>query len=523
MRVPLADQVGDPPGEHPGLARAGAGDDQHRRALVQHRLALRRVQALQQLVAVRAAGVVARPRVPAPAVVVADGGAEVGAVLMTPPPTTCRPTTDVRRRAGSRRPAYADAHVVAGGSRWARVVRHAALAVAAVQGATLLALVAVDLYRKRGRRPVDFPRVPPRSITAGGSEVTVYTYGEDLYRDMLDAIAQARSRVFFETFIWKGDAIGQAFKDALIAAADRGVKVYVVYDHFANLVVPPQLLHVPPQRRRPPAPARSRSPFRPLRNSGRDHRKILVVDDAVALRRRLQHRQPLRHRLARHPRPAHRRRRLGPAERLHRLLEPLRLAAAAPALPDLGGHTWHPDIRVHRNIPRNLVYPIRAMYLEAIDRASHHIYLTHAYLIPDADMLARARPRRPARGGRADHHPGRSPTTSSPTGCPAGSTARCCAAGSGCSSTRTRWCTRRPRPSTASGRPSAPPTSTGSACTATTRSTSRSTTRPSRGSWRTIFEVDSSNTVELTWDDWQRRHALVKFSETVLTPFRPLL
>ena len=35
-----------------------------------------------------------------------------------------------------------------------------------------------------------------------------------------------------------------------------------------------------------------------------------------------------------------------------------------------------------------MVYPIRGMYLEAIDRASHHIYLTHAYLIPDTDMLS---------------------------------------------------------------------------------------------------------------------------------------
>ena len=49
------------------------------------------------------------------------------------------------------------------------------------------------------------PTVRPASVTAGGSEVTVYSYGEDLYRDMLDAIAQAKSRVFFETFIWKGD------------------------------------------------------------------------------------------------------------------------------------------------------------------------------------------------------------------------------------------------------------------------------------------------------------------------------
>ena len=57
------------------------------------------------------------------------------------------------------------------------------------------------------------------------------------------------------------------------------------------------------------------------------------------------------------------------------------------ALPDTGSLTWQPYIRIHRNMPRMMVYPIRGMYLEAIDRASHHIYLTHAYLIPDEDML----------------------------------------------------------------------------------------------------------------------------------------
>ena len=110
------------------------------------------------------------------------------------------------------------------------VVTNAVLAVAAVQGATLLALMAIDQRRKRNRPAAVFPRVPPRSVTAGGSEVTVYTYGEDLYYDMLGAIRQARSEVFFETFIWKSDAIGQSFKRALIEAAERGVQVYVVYD-----------------------------------------------------------------------------------------------------------------------------------------------------------------------------------------------------------------------------------------------------------------------------------------------------
>jgi cardiolipin synthase len=38
-----------------------------------------------------------------------------------------------------------------------------------------------------------------------------------------------------------------------------------------------------------------------------------------------------------------------------------------------------------------------------------------------------------------------------------------------------------------------------------------------------IFATDSSNTKELTLPGWRRRHYMVKFSETVLSPLRPLL
>jgi cardiolipin synthase len=34
------------------------------------------------------------------------------------------------------------------------------------------------------------------------------------------------------------------------------------------------------------------------------------------------------------------------------------------------------------------IFPIRAMYLEAIDRANEHVYLTHAYFVPDRAMRA---------------------------------------------------------------------------------------------------------------------------------------
>ena len=55
--------------------------------------------------------------------------------------------------------------------------------------------------------------------------MTTYTFGQDLYDDMLAAIEGAQKQVLFETYIWKGDAVGQRFKKALIDAADRGVEV----------------------------------------------------------------------------------------------------------------------------------------------------------------------------------------------------------------------------------------------------------------------------------------------------------
>ena len=48
LHVALGQQVGDAVGEHPGLARAGAGDDQQRAALVDDRRALLRVEPVEQ-------------------------------------------------------------------------------------------------------------------------------------------------------------------------------------------------------------------------------------------------------------------------------------------------------------------------------------------------------------------------------------------------------------------------------------------------------------------------------------------
>lgn len=400
------------------------------------------------------------------------------------------------------------------------LVRRSLLAVGAVQTATIAGLVALDYSRKRLRVPTVFPRVPPRSLTAGSSEVTVYTYGADLYPDMLDAIQQAEERIFFETFIWKADAVGTAFKTALADAADRGVAVYVVFDEFANLVVPRRFFALPANiyRRRHPLVA---SGFKIFRNSGRDHRKLLVVDDKAAFLGGYN----IGELYATDWRDTHARLTgdiVWDVQNAFIDYWNLFTNRQRPELHDMGSPNWTPEIRIHRNIPRTLVYPIRGVYLEAIDRAAHHIFMTHAYLIPDDDML-NALIRAARRGvdvriilpAESNH-------------------------------IVADWLSRGFYNALLRG---------GVRLLLYQGAMVHAKTATIDGAWTTIgtanldrlsmlgnyeinlevfgsevahqmeeiFAVDSSNTVELTLETWQRRRAMVKFSETVLTPLRPLL
>src|SRR5659263_64804 len=116
---------------------------------------------------------------------------------------------------------------------------YALLGTALVQLSAAAVLVAVDAVRKRRHPPSGyFPRIAPEVVHAHESALSVYTDGDELYDAMLRDIRGARDSIFFETYIWKGDEVGERFKTELTTAARRGVDVYVIYDTFANLVVP---------------------------------------------------------------------------------------------------------------------------------------------------------------------------------------------------------------------------------------------------------------------------------------------
>lgn len=264
-----------------------------------------------------------------------------------------------------------------------RLAVRGGLAVVGAQVATAAGLVAVDQARKKDRPYKEFPRSPVTTVPVEGGELSIYSYGDDVYDAMLEAIGTSTTSVMLETFIWKDDVLGQRFKDALVAAHERGVTVHVIYDRFANLVVPQEFFRFPPGVHVKPHPVfaggwKSISP----RYSGRDHRKLLVVDDHTAFIGGYN----IGALYATQWRDTHARL-TGDlvVELKNAFIDFWNLIPAKGEQPlaEVRHRTWSTTIRVHRNIPRHVVFPIRSMYLEAIDRAEHHIYLTQAYFLPD--------------------------------------------------------------------------------------------------------------------------------------------
>ena len=273
----------------------------------------------------------------------------------------------------------------------AEVVRASAWglgAATATQVGAAAVVMVVDAIRKRRTPPPGaFPRTAPRTADIAGSAVTTYTYGEDLYEDMLAAIRGARDVILFETFIWKADAVGEAFKQALIEAAARGVQVFVVYDGFANLVVDPRFYRFPRTLHVLRFPAfRAGMLLLQPRYFGRDHRKILVVDHEVGFVGGYN---------------------IGALYATSWRDTHLKVTGAGvweientfidfwneyrdrrhPELPDRGARAWEPRIRAARNAPNRMLFPVRGLYLDAIDRAGERIYITQAYFLPDQEIL----------------------------------------------------------------------------------------------------------------------------------------
>jgi cardiolipin synthase A/B len=265
------------------------------------------------------------------------------------------------------------------------------LGLTALQAVIVGVLVALAEFRKRRRVPREgFPweDQPEISLEAGEDRLKIYAYGVNLYQAMLEEIEAAEGEIFVGTFIWKGDEIGRRFVDALARKAGEGVEVYVVFDGLANVFVPPSFKRFPEKIHR--------LHFRPLsgpakimnpRNVFRFHRHVMSIDGKVAFLGGYN----IGSLYAAGWRDTHVRVRGDAAREVDNAFVDFWNAHRTGELPRIVPNKerdWNPAVRVRRNDPYMRIFPIREMYIEAIDRANSHVYLTHAYFVPDRAMKA---------------------------------------------------------------------------------------------------------------------------------------
>jgi cardiolipin synthase len=266
----------------------------------------------------------------------------------------------------------------------------ALLAAVAAQAALVGGLAAMDEIRKRREGPKEgFPWIDqPEVELASGGRLKLYPFGVELYEAMIQEIEGAESRIFLGTFIWKGDEVGRRFVEVLSRKAREGVRVCVIFDGLANVVVPPSFKRFPQEI--------ETLHFRPLwgpanlanpRNVFRYHRHLMSVDGRVAFLGGYN----IGSLYAAGWRDTHVKIRGEEAREAENDFVDFWNAHRTPDLVEIapvGERAWNPTIVFRRNDPYLRIFPIRAMYIEAIERANKHIYLTHAYFVPDRAMRA---------------------------------------------------------------------------------------------------------------------------------------
>lgn len=115
----------------------------------------------------------------------------------------------------------------------------------------------------------------------GGNRIEVLNNGDEIFPPMLQAIAQARRSITFETYIFESDTIGRRFAAALMERARAGVEVNVIIDWAGSIRLDEKLFE---QMR--DAGIRIHR-YRPLhwyqlvRLNNRTHRKTLVIDGRI--------------------------------------------------------------------------------------------------------------------------------------------------------------------------------------------------------------------------------------------------
>jgi cardiolipin synthase A/B len=131
--------------------------------------------------------------------------------------------------------------------------------------------VASAINRAAGGRPIP------------GNDVRLLIDGPSAYPAMLDVIAGATRWIHFENYIFRGDAVGRRFAEALADRARDGVHVRVLYDGFGSWGTARKFWRALREAGVEVRPFRPLSPVDLVSNLSRDHRKLVLADGSRAV------------------------------------------------------------------------------------------------------------------------------------------------------------------------------------------------------------------------------------------------
>ena len=120
------------------------------------------------------------------------------------------------------------------------------------------------------------------AVRIDGNDIRLNFDGPHTFQRWIDAIEGARAFVHFENYVLRDDKTGRAFRDALVAKAEQGLEVRVLYDWVGCWATPRgywKSFREKGVQVRAFNPPSLRDAFGVLQ---RDHRKLVCVDGEVA-------------------------------------------------------------------------------------------------------------------------------------------------------------------------------------------------------------------------------------------------
>lgn len=260
--------------------------------------------------------------------------------------------------------------------------------------AQITAVAAVDEHRSAALTGAEkMARVP----LTGGNSVTLLVDGDATFASIFEGIDAAKEYVLIQFYIVRDDDLGRQLKSRLVAAAEKGVRVFFLYDEVGSLGLPASFNE---ELRTAGVEV---FPFHSRKGSGnrfqlnfRNHRKTVIADGRIAW---IGGHNVGDEYLGKDPAFGHWR------DTHMRLEGPAVLGAQLAFVEDWrwatdefpGGLNWTPEAAADGNAqvlviasgPADEMETASLMYTQAIHAASRRIWIASPYFVPD-DAIVQA-------------------------------------------------------------------------------------------------------------------------------------